>query len=183
VLCAGTRGARLARWGEKLRRAADLEHWAAFHESFDRLAALLASVGRGERAGQHGRSPATVCVLSGDVHHAYVAQAHYDEHVDTPIYQLTCSPLHNYVPAYMKVAFRISWSRAAERTTRRLLGLVAKLPPMTIGWKRLAGPYFGNEINTLTFDGRRAESVLERSAPSDVAAELTEVGRLTLSSD
>jgi PhoD-like phosphatase len=182
VLCAGARGPRVARWAEKLRRAADLEHWAAFHESFDRLAALLASVGRGERAGQHGRSPATVCVLSGDVHHAYVAQAHYDEHVDTPIYQLTCSPLHNYVPAAMKVAFRISWSRAAERSTRRLLGLVAKLPPMTVAWQRLAGPYFGNEVSTLTFDGRRAESVFERSAPSDVPAELTEVGRITLSS-
>jgi PhoD-like phosphatase len=181
VLCAGARGARVARWGEKLRRAADLEHWASFRESFDRLAALLASVGRGERA-PNGRAPATVCVLSGDVHHAYVAQAQYEEHVDSPIYQLTCSPLHNYVPAAMKVAFRFSWSRAAERTTRRLLGWVAKLPPMTIAWKRLAGPYFGNEISTLTFDGRRAESVLERSAPSDVPAELTEVGRLTLSS-
>jgi hypothetical protein len=182
VLCAGARGPRVARWGEKLRRAADLEHWASFRESFDRLAALLASVGRGERAGQSGRAPATVCVLSGDVHHAYVAQAQYEEHVDSPIYQLTCSPLHNYVPAAMKVAFRISWSRAAERTTRRLLGWVAKLPPMTIAWKRLAGPYFGNEISTLTFDGRRAESVLERSAPSDVPADLSEVGRLTLSS-
>ena len=182
MLCAGARGPRVARWAEKLRRAADLEHWASFRKSFDRLAALLASVGRGERAGQGGRAPATVCVLSGDVHHAYVAQAHYQEQVDAPIYQLTCSPLHNYVPAAMKVAFRASWSRVAERSTRRLLGWMAKLPPMTVAWKRLAGPYFGNEISTLTFDGRRAESVLERSAPADVAAELTEVGRLTLSS-
>jgi PhoD-like phosphatase len=182
VLCAGARGPRVARWGEKMRRAADLEHWASFRKSFDRLAVLLASVGRGERA-TDGRPPATVCVLSGDVHHAYAAQAHYQQHVDSPIYQLTCSPLHNYVPAAMKVAFRISWSRAAERSTRRLLGWMAKLPPMTIAWNRLAGPYFGNEISTLTFDGRRAESVLERSAPSDVPAELIEVGRLTLSSE
>jgi hypothetical protein len=27
---------------------------------------------------------------------------------------------------------------------RRQLGAVAKLPPMTVAWKRLAGPYFGN---------------------------------------
>ncbi|MDQ2750447.1 MAG: alkaline phosphatase family protein [Actinomycetota bacterium] len=181
VLCAGVRGTRVAKWAEKMRRAADLEHWASFRESFDRLAALLASVGRGEHGGQAG-APATVCVLSGDVHHAYVAQAQYEEQVDSPVYQLTCSPLHNYVPAAMKVAFRISWSRAAERSTRLLLGTMAKLPPMPIGWKRMAGPYFGNEISTLTFDGRRAEAVLERSAPSDVPAELTEVGRITLSS-
>ncbi|MEP7019338.1 MAG: alkaline phosphatase D family protein [Pseudonocardiales bacterium] len=182
VLCSGARGPRMARWGEKMRRAADLEHWASFRKSFDRLAALLACVGRGERSGPDGGCPATVCVLSGDVHHAYIAQAQYDEHVDAQIYQLTCSPLHNYVPTAMKVAFRVSWSKPAERATRRLLGLVAKLPPMTIGWKRVAGPYFGNEIVTLTFDGRRADSVLERSAPSDVAAELTEVGRVKLSS-
>jgi hypothetical protein len=180
VLCAGARGPRVARWAEKVRRALDLEHWASFRRSFDRLAALLAAVGRGEHAGPHGRAPATVCVLSGDVHHAYVAQAQYPEHVDSRIYQLTCSPLHNHVPPAMKAAFRISWSRAAERATRGLLGSMAKLAPMTIDWIRLAGPYFGDEVATIVFDGRRAESVLNRSAPSDGPAELTEVARIDL---
>jgi hypothetical protein len=50
VLAAGSRGPWLARQAEKMRRAADLEHWAAFRQSFDRLSALLASVGRGEHA-------------------------------------------------------------------------------------------------------------------------------------
>ncbi|HEX8026118.1 MAG TPA: alkaline phosphatase D family protein, partial [Candidatus Limnocylindrales bacterium] len=36
ALCAGSRGARLARLGEVVRRAVDLEHWAAFRKSFDR---------------------------------------------------------------------------------------------------------------------------------------------------
>jgi hypothetical protein len=182
VLCAGVRGKRVARWAEKMRRAADLEHWASFRQSFDRLAALLASIGRGERSGEHGGFPATVCVLSGDVHHAYVAQAHYGEHVDSKIYQLTCSPLHNHVPAAMKVAFRISWSRTTEQVTRRLLGLVAKLPPISFEWTCLAGPYFGDEVATLVLDARRAESVLERSGPSTAPLKLTEVGRVTLSS-
>jgi phosphodiesterase/alkaline phosphatase D-like protein len=182
VLCAGARGARVARWAEKMRRAADLEHWASFRKSFDRLAALLASVGRGERAGPEGRAPATVCVLSGDVHHAYVAQAHFDEPVEANIYQLTCSPLHNYVPTAMKVAFRVAWSRAAERFTRLLLGLFAKVPPLPIEWKRLDGPYFGNEVATLVLDGRRAEAVLEKTGPSSEPPQLTEVGRVALSS-
>ncbi|MER7204905.1 alkaline phosphatase D family protein, partial [Streptomyces sp. NPDC000188] len=68
ALCRGERGARWARLGEKLRRRADLEHWAAFPASFDALTALIAEAGGGEGA------PATVCVLSGDVHHAYVAE-------------------------------------------------------------------------------------------------------------
>ncbi|MFN2517788.1 MAG: alkaline phosphatase D family protein [Jatrophihabitantaceae bacterium] len=182
VLCAGARGPRVARWAEKMRRAADLEHWASFRKSFDRLAALLAAVGRGERSGPRGLTPATVCVLSGDVHHAYAAQANYRDHVDARIYQLTCSPLHNHVPAAMKVAFRVSWSRAAERATKALLGLAAKLPPMSIEWTRLAGPYFGNEVATLVLDGRRAELVLEKAGPSGQAPALTEVARVTLSS-
>ena len=41
-------------WAEKLRRAADLEHWAAFRQSFDRLAELFRCVGRGDHAGPAG---------------------------------------------------------------------------------------------------------------------------------
>jgi hypothetical protein len=44
----------------------------------------------------------------------------------------------------------------------------------------MCGPFFGNEIATVTIDGRRAGMVLERSAPLDDAAELTEVARLRL---
>jgi len=170
---------RRGRFAEKLRRAADLEHWAAFRESFERLGGLLASVARGEHASD-GRTPASVCVLSGDVHHAYVAEAHFPEPTDAPIYQLTCSPLHNYVPAAMKLAFRAAWSGAADATARRVLRLTGRVPAPSLAWDRMCGPFFGNEIATLTIDGRRADLLLERSAPSDDADELTEVARLRL---
>ncbi len=49
ALSRGERGARWAGFGEKLRRAADLEHWAAFPESFEQLADLIAEVGTGTR--------------------------------------------------------------------------------------------------------------------------------------
>ncbi|MEP6695621.1 MAG: alkaline phosphatase D family protein [Pseudonocardiales bacterium] len=159
-ISSGNRGPQLARLGEKLRRAADLEHWAAFRQSFDRLARLLARVGRGE----HGSpAPATICVLSGDVHHAYVARADYPQQVDTPIYQLTCSPLHNYVPEPMHWAFRLAWSRAAETTTRWLLGALSKVAKPPLSWHRMSGPFFGNEIATLTLDGRAARVLLEKA--------------------
>ncbi|MGI8697036.1 MAG: alkaline phosphatase D family protein [Mycobacteriales bacterium] len=161
-LCAGARGPRIAAWSEKLRRAADLEHWAAFRVSFDRLADLLRGVGSGEY-NSDGTPPAAICVLSGDVHHAYVAQAHYDHPVPTPIYQLTCSPVHNYVPAPMQVGFRLFWSRLAERGTRGLLGLLTPVPPMALSWDREDGPYFGNELMTLLIDGRHADVRLAKS--------------------
>ena len=183
VLAAGKRGPRMAARAEKFRRAADLEHWAAFRESFDRLAELFASVGRGERTPDGGSPPATVCVLSGDVHHAYVAQADYgDPSLRTKVYQLTCSPVHNYVPRMMKVAFRVSWTRLAERTTRFLLTRVAKLPHQPLSWSRLAGPYYGNEIATLVLDGRSAVVCIERAGVDDDGnARLTQVVDLPLS--
>jgi len=165
-LTQGARGPRWAAWSERLRRTADLEHWAAFRASFEWLAALFGRIGRGER----GTPPATICVLSGDVHHAYAAQAHYRSPMNTKVFQLTCSPLHNYVPTPMKVAFRLSWSRIAERTTRLLLGTVAQVPAVAIRWTKLAGPHFGDQIATLTLDGRSASLVFEKAA-SDASGE------------
>jgi len=167
VLAAGARGPRLARWAETFRRGADLEHWAAFRDSFDRLAELFRCVGRGDHVGSGGEPPATVCVLSGDVHHAYAAQAHYDESVTSRVYQLTCSPVHNYVPRVMQVAFRVAWSRVAERITRFLLTRVSEVPPQPLTWSRVAGPYYGNEIAALTLDGRGARVVVERARVDD----------------
>jgi hypothetical protein len=179
ALAAGSRGRLLARWSEKLRRAADLEHWASFHRSFDRLSALLADVGRG-KCSPDGALPATISVLSGDVHHAYAARAEFAEPVPTPIYQLVCSPLHNYVPTPMKLTFRAAWSRVAERSVRRVLGLVQPVPRSWVAWERLCGPFFGSEIATLRIDGREAEMLLQRAAPRGDRAELHEVARLTL---
>ena len=81
----------------------------------------------------------------------------------TPVYQLTCSPVHNYVPWFMKIAFRVSWTRAAERFTRFLLDRVSHVPHQSLSWSRIAGPYYGNEIATLLLDGRSARLVIEQS--------------------
>lgn len=61
ALCAGACGAVGARLGERLRRAIDLEHWASFRASFDRLARTLREVAAGERGG----APASIILLSG----------------------------------------------------------------------------------------------------------------------
>jgi hypothetical protein len=159
ALSGGSRGRLLAKFGEWLRRAVDLEHWAAFRKSFDRLAKLFAQVGRGE----HGSAaPATICVLSGDVHHTYVSEADYPEPLVSRVYQVTCSPIHNTIPRFMRVVFRAGWSRTAERIMVSLADWVG-VPPLPIRWHHPTGPHFGNELALLVFDGRSARIVLERS--------------------
>lgn len=163
ALCAGVWGQRWAVAGESMRRYADMEHWAAMRESFEAFADLVRSVGRGD----YGPAPATVCVLSGDVHHAYVAEASLS--VDSRVYQLTCSPVHNNVPIAMRLGFTAGWSRWGARLTR-LFTLGARVPAPAFGWHKLAGPYFGNMLATLDIDRRAARLTLERSRPGTPAS-------------
>ena len=174
LLCDGRRGRLLARFGEWLRRAADLEHWAAFRKSFEGLGELIASVGRRRDA------PATICVLSGDVHHAYAAEVHFPQPTRSRVYQLTCSPLHNYVPFVMKIAFRIFWSRFVERTLHLLLAVVARVPKPSFTWQRLDGPFFGNELAEFIAHGRQAETRLRKAPAGNDVARLDDVGHLDL---
>ncbi|KAA0932026.1 alkaline phosphatase D family protein [Streptomyces apricus] len=157
--CRGERGERWARRGEKLRRAADLEHWAAFPASFDRLAELIAEAGSGPQA------PATVCVLSGDVHHAYVAEPVWRESAagpDARVLQLTCSPVHNSIPAYIKAGFRFGWSGTGRAIGRRL-ARHGRVAPPPVDWRRTGGPWFGNQLMTLTLRGRSAHLRLDHA--------------------
>ena len=68
AVCDGAWGPAAAALGEKMRQALDLEHWAAFGESLERMMGIVKAVGTGER----GKPPATIVALSGDVHHAYL---------------------------------------------------------------------------------------------------------------
>ncbi|MDQ0760406.1 alkaline phosphatase D family protein [Streptomyces canus] len=160
ALCRGDRGARWARFGEDLRRKADLEHWAAFPESFAALADLIAEVGSGPEA------PATVLVLSGDVHHAYVAEPKW--HSGGPearVLQLTCSPVHNSVPRWIRFGFRFGWSATARALGRRLARHGGcERPP--VSWRHTGGPWFGNQLMTLTLSGRSARLRLDQARES-----------------
>jgi hypothetical protein len=160
AVTAGSRGRRAARLGERLRRSVDLEHWAAFRLSFDRLQRLIQRVGRDSPT---RRAPATICVLSGDVHHTYVSEATFPEAVQSRIYQLTCSPFHNSIPLPMRLVFKASWSRNAQRLTSGLARL-GRVPAVTMDWRTTAGPFFGNHLALLAIDGRKAEFALEKSA-------------------
>ncbi len=148
----GWRG-RCAEW---IRQVCDLEHWAAFRTSFDRLAHLIARVGRATDP------PATIAVLSGDVHHAYVAKATFRKPVTSAVYQLTCSPIHNTVPFYLRWVFHAGWwkppSALAHRWARR-----AGVPPTPAEWTKISGPHFGNAIATIELSGDKATTTFEQA--------------------
>ncbi|MFG1669818.1 alkaline phosphatase D family protein [Streptomyces sp. Y7] len=169
ALCRGERGERWARFGEDLRRRADLEHWAAFPSSFDALTELIAEAGSGPDA------PATVCVLSGDVHHAYIAEPAWPAGTgpDARVLQLTCSPVHNAIPLAIRLGFRFGWSGLARVLGRRFAGH-GGCPRPPIDWRRTGGPWFGNQLMTLTLGRRSARLRLEQArgaARLDVVAE------------
>ncbi|MGN9777837.1 alkaline phosphatase D family protein [Micromonospora sp. H33] len=153
---------------ETLRRGLDLEHWAAFRRSFEALGALFARIGSGTPepgarvgAGPAYAPPASISVLGGDVHHSYVARARFDDPgVVTPVHQLTCSPIHNQVPAGIRPLMRLGWSPGPSAAARALARTAGVRRP-SFRWKKLAGPYFGNAVATLVHDGRSAEVTIE----------------------
>ncbi|MGW1980087.1 alkaline phosphatase D family protein [Streptomyces sp. NPDC001889] len=158
ALCRGDRGERWARLGEGIRRRADLEHWAAFPDSFAELARLISEAGSGPDA------PATICVLSGDVHHAYIAEPSWRGPGGpvSRVLQLTCSPVHNSIPRVLEVGFRFGWS-GVSRAWGRLLARHARAEPPPVHWKRTGGPWFGNQLMTLTLRGRAARLRLDQA--------------------
>ena len=156
ALCAGARGERMIRFGEKMREAADLEHWAAFRASFDWLAGVIAEVGRRPDA------PATVCVLSGDVHHQYVAEARWPEPTTSRVHQIVISPVHHSVPISQRTVFQVGWSRLLEKATTAL-GRWDDVPPLPVDWSKTTGPYFGNALGTLVFSDRDARFRLDKA--------------------
>ncbi|MBW4721629.1 alkaline phosphatase D family protein [Saccharothrix obliqua] len=139
----------VGRIAERVRQVGDLEHWPAFRASFERLARLLHRVGNGPDA------PATICVLSGDVHHSYAARAAFPEPTRSSVLQLVCSPVHNAPPRPFHVVFRLSWSKPLAWLLRRWADRVG-VPPDPVSWRRISGPHFGNSVAELEISGRTA---------------------------
>jgi hypothetical protein len=164
AVCDGAWGRLAARLGEELRQAVDLEHWAAFNGSFDRLAELVADVA----AGRAGSAPGSVVALSGDVHHAYLAELCFpgEAGLKSRAWQAVCSPLRNPLPASMRAAHRRAFRRPAAVVARRLARL-AGVPPESVDWRVVHGPCFDNHVGLLELDGRAAFLRVERAVTSE----------------
>jgi hypothetical protein len=165
AVAAGGWGEAFMPVAERLRRAIDLEHWAAFGESFARLAEIIRSVGAGER----GRPPASIVVLSGDVHHAYLFEVAFPRGsgVRSHVWQAVCSPYRNPLEKKERRVIRVGMSRPFEVVWRALAHSAGVEDP-AVQWRMVGdGPWFDNQVAGLTIDGREIEMRLDKAVPVD----------------
>jgi hypothetical protein len=162
AVCAGAWGRRAARGGERLRQAVDLEHWAAFGKSFADFERLLT----GLATGAYGKAPASVTVISGDIHHSYLAPVDFPAGTNprSAVYQAVCSPVHNVLPRSLRRGHRLVTSRAGELAAGVLARLAGVRKPR-IRWRITDGPWFANMVSGLEFSGRTARIRFDRAVP------------------
>jgi hypothetical protein len=164
AVCDGAWGKRWARWGEKIRQSLDLEHWGAFQKSFERVRELVEEVGSGKR----GEAPASIVFLSGDVHHAYLAEVSFPDGagVESNVYQAVCSPFRNPLDKRERRAIKAAASRPATWLTRALARAAGVGDP-GMRWRFEQKPTFDNQVATLDWEGRDARLHIEKAVPSD----------------
>lgn len=146
ALAQGRLGRLFKPLGERARQGADLEHWAAFQDGFQKVGRMVVEVAAGER----GEAPRTVTFLSGDVHHSYVALAEPDpasgRTAQSRIVQAVCSPIRNPLPRVMRVATALA-AYGQARPTGRLLG--GRVPRSPLRWRLPQGPWYDNNLAVL----------------------------------
>ncbi|HEX4626024.1 MAG TPA: alkaline phosphatase D family protein [Solirubrobacteraceae bacterium] len=164
AVCSGAWGGQAAKLGERMRQGLDLEHWAAFNTSFRKLTTLIEEVASGRR----GTPPATIVALSGDVHHAYLAEAGFPGTVDarSRAYQAVCSPYRNPLGNHERFVIRRLCTGYAARVTQTL-ARAAGVPDPDIEWQLADPPIFDNQVATLELSGRSGWVKFERTRPED----------------
>jgi PhoD-like phosphatase len=164
AVCGGAWGDAMKGPGEKFRRAQDLEHWAAFHDSFVKLTELQREVATGER----GEPPASIVTLSGDVHHAYLAEVGFPHgtNAKSAVWQAVVSPFRNPLDSKERSVIKALTTKPAELLTRVLRRSAGVADP-PIRWRLTGdGPWFDNQYGVLTVEGRKLEMRLEKAVPA-----------------
>ncbi|MDF2573942.1 MAG: glycoside hydrolase, partial [Agromyces sp.] len=134
---------RPAAWiGERLRQAVDLEHWAAFQNTFQAVARMVTELADGER----GPAPQTVTFLSGDVHYSYLAEV--EREGGGRILQTVCSPVRNPLPRFLRW-FAVVMSYGAATPVGAWAARSVKVPDAPFRWHTVKGPWFDNNLALL----------------------------------
>lgn len=172
----GSWGPRSAKVAEKMRIGLDLEHWAAFTNSFNDMAALTRELSRGDD------KPASIMWLSGDVHCSYVANADFGVGGrDVPAtYQLTMSPFRNPLNLPIRAVNKLAVKRPAARILSKL-ARAAHVGPSGVEWQAEAGPWFDNGVMLLTLHGDSARLQVHHAHVDDAGKQvLTRTSSLAL---
>ncbi len=165
AVCNGAWGKLASVAGEKVRQAADLEHWAAFGSSLDRIMELVRTVG----TGANGSPPASIVALSGDVHHAYLAEVGFPRGtgVRSAVYQATCSPFRNPLDDRERAMIRFACGRGGT-LVGKLLARAAGVGDPPVRWRFTHDePFFDNQVCFVELEGRRARLWLQKTVPEE----------------
>src|SRR5215208_1766608 len=164
AVCAGAWGERAKVLGERVRRSQDLDQWASFQDSFAALTSLIQRVSSGEE----GDPPSSITILSGDIHHGYLAEASFDgTDARSRIYQAVCSPLRNALPGKKSSLQNVAWTKPFALATH-LLSRLAGVEPPGLTWRLTHdSPWFENHVATLQLDGRSAHITFEEAVTDD----------------
>lgn len=167
-LCDGAWGRPAAWVSEKLRRGLDLEDWPAFEKSFVRILRMIGEIAGGTGDSREIPRPASVCILSGDIHFSYVAVATMpgQKSGDSRVYQLVSSPIRQTLDRRQRRVMRFAISPAGRAIGGRLNGSIGS-ENISATWQITHGPEFANELGALTIEGRSLELVLERARPDE----------------
>ncbi len=161
AVCAGRWGGTAARLGELIRRAVDLEHWAAFQRAFEQLVDLLRDISTGLGA----EPPATITILSGDVHTTYAVEVELGPKAGpSRVYQIVCSPFRNPLTPLARRVVRATGSRVAARVFS-VLARASGVAPSSATWRYLAHRTYDNSIGELSLDEEAATVTLYRAVP------------------
>jgi hypothetical protein len=125
----------------------------------------LRSVGSGGRSSEH--PPASVVVLSGDVHHGYLAEVGFGDGVESQVYQTVGSPLRNPLSLPERMVMRAGWTKRGEIFCKALARLAGAKEP-DVRWRLVhEEPWFENHISVLKLRGREAYLEVEKTTSED----------------
>lgn len=174
-VCAGAWGKIAARYGEKLRRALDLEDWSAFAESYARFGELV------DRLRAKPGGPKSVVVASGDIHFSYAARIPSGAVAGgaVEVWQVVGSPIRNALIPPERGVMRGTLTKSGARVGNLLRRLV-KSPETRPGIQVEAGPFFANNMCELHYRADSVELSIEQSVIEDDAAVLNEIASVTL---
>jgi hypothetical protein len=160
----GAWGPQMARVAEKLRQTGVMDHWASFHRSFEGLGRLL----RDLATGVHGDPPASIVMLSGDVHHCYLAQVGFPSGTGarTPVWQAVCSAYRKSLPPHERAVMRFGNSRVAG-TLARALARAAGVKHPEVGWRVVEDPCYNNQVGMLELGPGRARVRVQTTNGTD----------------